>query len=55
MILIFFEILSNKAFKYFVCESSKKEFDAVKYSLIIILEEVFGLYKNSNTAHLIIT
>ena len=49
----FFEILSNKAFKYLVCESSKKKLEAFKYSLIIILEEVFGLYKISKTAHLI--
>ncbi|SVD58225.1 uncharacterized protein METZ01_LOCUS411079 [marine metagenome] len=47
--------MSNKAFKYFVCELSKKKFDAFKYSLIIILDEIFGLYKNSKTAHLIIT
>ena len=33
----------------------KKEFDAVKYSLIIIFEGVLGLYRNSKTAHLIIT
>ena len=28
LILIFFEILSNNAFKYLVCESSIKKFDA---------------------------
>ena len=38
-----------------VCESSRKKFEAFKYSLIIILDEIFGLYKNSKTAHLIIT
>ena len=29
--------LSNNAFKYFVCPSSKKKFEALRYSLIIIL------------------
>ena len=49
------DILSNKAFKYLVWDSSKKKFDAFKYSLIIILDEVLGLYKSSKTAHLIMT
>ena len=53
--LIFFDILSNNAFKYFVCPSSIKKFEALKYSFIIIFEEILGLYKNSNIALLTIT
>ena len=44
-ILIFLDILSNKAFKYLVWESSIKKFEAFRYSLIIILVEIFGLNK----------
>ena len=41
--------------RYFVWEISIKKFEAFKYSLIIILVEVFGLYKNSKIALFIIT
>ena len=51
----FFDILSNKAFKYLVCPSSIKKLEAFKYSFIIIFEDIFGLYKNSNIALLTIT
>ena len=53
--LIFFDILSNIAFKYLVCPTSIKKFEAFKYSFIIIFEDIFGLYKNSNIALLTIT
>ena len=45
--LNFFPTLSNKALRYFVCESSRKKLDEFKYSLIIILIDKFGLYINS--------
>ena len=44
--------LKKKLSNYFINRYYKPE---VKYSLIIIFEEIFGLYKNSKTAHLIIT
>ena len=42
--------LSSKAFRYLVWESSKKKLDEFRYSLIIILIDIFGLYKNSYVA-----
>ena len=49
------DILSSIAFRYLVWESSKKKLDALRYSLIIILVEILGLYKNSKIADFIIT
>ena len=47
--------MSNKAFKYFVWELSKKKFEASRYSLIIIFIETLGLYKSSYVADFNIT
>ena len=47
--------LSNKAFKYLVCDSFIKKFEAFKYSFIMMRDESLGLYKNSNIALLTIT
>ena len=35
--------------------AAKKKFDVSRYSLIIILEESLGLYKNSNISDFTIT
>ena len=53
--IIFFDILSSKAFKYLVCASSKKKFEALRYSWIIIFIDKFGLYKSSYVADFKIT
>ena len=44
--------LNNKLSTYFINQYYKPD---IKYSLIIIFFEVFGLYSNSKTAHFIIT
>ena len=49
------DIITEEISNHLNADLDLKKLDAFKYSLIIISEEVFVLYKNSKIAHLIIT